>query len=251
MYNGLRFLIIGTVHLIKGYVYPEEGCMMEIEKRKFLEGVYPYFVILDNLNIELLQLIRQNTENQLHENQELFYKICSDLIRLYPIKFDKNSDGSRAIETAHIDKGTGILLLSKYIPFLQDEFNRLIKDEKCTVAFSEILTIRNKYTHEPHNMRFSYYIGGDTSCTIGMYYKDKSLSISTIWLTNILCELNLIFERIKDLYMDVISKCDDKYKEYPCCMKIYNCHLSKYNEYYNKLPWRYIIMDDEDCTRNR
>ena len=219
---------------------------MEKENRMFLEGVYPYFVILENLNVALQQLIRQNTENQPHENQELFYKICSDLIRLYPIKIPKNSDGFWEFKKAHIDKTTGILLLSNYIPFLQDEFNRLLKEKKCIVAFSEILTIRNKYTHEPHNMRFSYYIGGDTSCTIGMYYKDKSLSISTIWLTNIICELNLIFERIKALYMDVISKCDDKYKEYPCYLKIYNCHLSKYNEYYNKLPWRYISMDDED-----
>ena len=151
----------------------KEDLKMDKEYRLFLEGVYPYFIILENLNVELQQLIRQNTENQPHENQELFYKICSDLIRLYPIKFAKNSDGSRAIEKAYIDKTAGILLLSKYIPFLQDEFNRLLKEENCIVALSEILTIRNKYVHEPHNMRFSYYVGGATSCTIGMYYKDE------------------------------------------------------------------------------
>lgn len=218
---------------------------MEKESREFLEGVYPYFVILENLNINLQQLIRENTKNQPHENQELFYKICSDLIRLYPVKIPKDSDKNWLYSKARVDNRTGILLLSNYIPFLQDEYNRLLNEDKCVVALSEILTIRNKYVHEPHNMHFSYYIGGITSCTVGMYYKEELLSVSTIWLTNIICELNLIFEKIKDLYMDAISKCHDKYKEYPCYLKIYNCHLSKYNKSYAKLPWCYITIDDE------
>lgn len=219
---------------------------MEKESREFLEGVYPYFIILENLNINLQQLIRQNADNQPHDNQELFFKICSDLIRLYPVKIPKDDDGNFELTKACINNRTGILLLGKYIPFLKKEYNRLLIEDKCVVALSEILTIRNKYVHEPHNMHFSYSVGGATSCTIGMYYKDKLLSVSTIWLTNILCELNLIFDKIKCLYMDVMSKCDDKYKEYPCYLKVNNCNLLKYNEGYAKVSWNYIAMNNED-----
>ena len=219
---------------------------MDNKSKEFLEGVYSYFVILENINLNLQQLIKQNMENQPHENQELLYKICSDLIRIYPVKIPKDSDKNWMFSKARIDNRTGILLLSNHIPFLKEEYNRLLNEDKCVVALSEILTIRNKYIHEPHNMHFTYYVGGATSCTIGMYYENKLLSVSTIWLTNIICELNLIFEKIKNLYMDVISKCDDKYKEYPCYLKIYNCQLLKYNEGYAKLPWDYITMNNEN-----
>ena len=48
---------------------------MESENRKFLNNLYPYFKMLDNINNDLTKVIRSNTDNDPYQNEELFYNI--------------------------------------------------------------------------------------------------------------------------------------------------------------------------------
>lgn len=208
---------------------------MDNKTKEFLEGVFPYFKILDNINKNLTQLINNNVDNSPYENEELFYQISSDLIRIYPYrKFDKT-----------IKIGTGILLLREYMPFLKDEYQSLLENDKCVQALNNILEIRNKYEHEPHNLRFAFSVGGKTSCSVSVHYKNKLLTLSTLWLTNIVYSLNKIFITIQDLYLQTIEECDSRYKEYPCYKTICSIDLVEYNKKYNYVPWEHIMIDND------
>ena len=209
---------------------------MDENTRELLEGVYPYFIILDNVNRKLIGLIDTNKEKLPHQNEELFYQIVSDLIRVYPYSQKK----------VDIKLNNGILLLREHIPFLIDEYRKLLDNEQCVKALNIILKVRNKYEHEPHNMQMAFCVGSNTSCSMMVYYKDQILPMSTIWLTNIIYELNEIFVKIKELYMQTINKCDEKYKQYPCCTTIYNINFLRYNQQYNRLPWSAITICDDD-----
>ena len=65
---------------------------MESENRKFLNNLYPYFKMLDNINNDLTKVIRSNTDNDPYQNEELFYNITSELLRLLPYKYIEKED---------------------------------------------------------------------------------------------------------------------------------------------------------------
>ena len=159
---------------------------MDEKTREFLDGVYPYFQILENINTNLLQLINTCTDNQPYQNEELFYQIASDLIRLYP--YDQRRKD--------IKLDCGILLLRKHIPFLKNEYCRMLTNKQCIKALDAIVKVRNKYEHQPHNLRFGFSICGNSSCTMTICYKEKSWTMSAINLTNIVYDLNNIFDKI-------------------------------------------------------
>ena len=213
---------------------------MDEETKEFINGVYPYFKILLSINENLLELIKDNTDNQPYENEELFYTLASDLIRLFPVKTKKGEcDG------IFLDKKSGIMLMKAHIPFIEDEYDKIMSDETCKKALKKILAIRNKYIHEPHNIAFSFSVGAKTSCSMGLYYKYDLISISTIWITNIVYELNLIFEEVKNLYIETINQCNDKYKKYPSYQYISKINLREYRKKLNRIPWAYIEIDEE------
>ena len=81
-------------------------------------------------------------------------------------------------------------------------------------------------------MSFAYSVGGKNSYSIGMYYKDKLLTTSTITLTNIIFELNIIFEKIKKCYVEIVNSFGEKYKEYPCYKSIREMRITEYNKRY-------------------
>ena len=73
----------------------------------------------------------------------------------------------------------------------------------------DLHTIRNKYTHEPHNMRFSFSTGGVSICSMGIYYKKKLLNISTISLSPLVYYLNKTFYQLRE---NILLECS-KYNE--------------------------------------
>lgn len=215
---------------------------MDRNTREFLDGVYPYFKMLNDINIKFNQLVKHSIENEPYVNEELFYQISTDLVRVLPIKKMKTEEGRQNLE---IDVSTGILLLKRYIPFLLDDYNKILSDAKCQEILVQISKIRNKYVHEPHNMKFSYMVGGSSSCSMGMYYKKNLWSISTIRMTNIICDLNLIFVKIQKMYVDKVADYGDKYIDYPCYKLISSYNFKQYNDEYIRLPWNYIDVLDE------
>ena len=69
--------------------------------------------------------------------------------------------------------------------------------------------------------------------------------MSTIWLTNIVCELNTVFQKIKTFCIQEMSILGDKYDEYYCYQFVREMALEEYNRKYNRMPWEYIIINEE------
>ena len=65
--------------------------MMSNNTTNYLNSLYPYFKMLNNINNDLTQVIKSNTNNEPYQNEELFYNITSELLRLLPYKYDKRT----------------------------------------------------------------------------------------------------------------------------------------------------------------
>ena len=215
---------------------------MDEKTKELLEGVYPYFKILENVNIHLRELISKNIDNKPYDNTELFYYIATDITRLLPIKGYAWENGKKYCLPS-LDRRSGILLLSNKIDYLESEYKKFIENKKCRQALGYILTIRNKYVHQPHNLAFCFSVGGKTSCSMGIYFKDKLQSISTIWLTNIVRDLNRIFEKIRLQCLSDAENCESKYKDYPCYIFIQDTSFEEFNRSYDTMPWDYIEIE--------
>ena len=108
-----------------------------------------------------------------------------------------------------------------------------------------MVDVRNKFTHEPHNMHACFCVGGKTSCAVGVYYENVLCSLSTIKISYILYELNKVFIKLKQYVLDGVDKYDEKYKEYPCYIALLKCEFEKYNEDYPMMPiW--MLYDEEE-----
>ena len=80
---------------------------------------------------------------------------------------------------------------------------------------------------------------------MGLYYKDKLYSISTIWLTNIIYDINVIFIKLQKLCIQKMNACDPKYQEYPCFQFIEKLDIDAYCKQFNRLPWEYVKIDSD------
>lgn len=205
---------------------------MDEDTRIFLEGVYPYFRILEKINEGFLRLIKENIDNEPCERLDILYVILSDLMRVFPIRCTYNSETKQ--KEYEVDIDSGILLLREYIPFILESYNEILLEAGSFELFNTIAKVRNKYTHEPHNIRFKFSLGSVKDYSVTVVYKGEVLTISTYQLIKIIIKLNSIFEDIKKLYLQKIETCDSKYKEYPCYQYIFNFTLSRFTEEYSK-----------------
>ena len=221
----------------------------EEQAKTLVESTYPYFKIMETINGNLLKLIQTNTNCLPYENEELFYQIAADLVRILPYKIPWKN-GMPDFENAYIDDKSGIVLLKSIIPFLYDEYQKIISNSKCLKALHSIQIVRNKYVHEPHNISFGFSVGGKTSCSMGLLYKNKTYSISTIWLTNIVHDLNQIFIKLRSICIQKMKACNPKFQEYPCFQFIDKLELDVYCKQFNRLPWEYIKIDSDYIELN-
>jgi len=206
--------------------------------------MYPYFRMLATINENLNTLINTNIDRAPHENEELFYQLASELVRLLPCKFNYKYDGTIDYTKTALDKKTGVLLLSAEVPFLLQKYEHIIANVKCSKALSAITRIRNKYEHEPHNIRFAFSVGGNTSCSLSLTYKTEYLTISTIYLSNIILELNRIFDEVKGYCLKELEGCDKKYHDYHCYKFVTQLDLLEYSRRLTWFPWEYLTMED-------
>ena len=143
---------------------------MESENRKFLNNLYPYFKMLDNINNDLTKVIRSNTDNDPYQNEELFYNITSELLRLLPYKYIEKED------IIILDSKSGILLLADRIDYIREKYNKILNFDRFHDVLKDIHKIRNKYIHEPHNISYAFSVGGTAICSMGLCYKNQLLS---------------------------------------------------------------------------
>ena len=203
---------------------------------EFLECVFPYFKMLEKINEDFLRLLKDHQKNTPYENTELLYGIASELTRLVPAKYS-DPIGEEYLCKLEKIKNDGLLLLKKDIPFLLDDYKQLLANNMYANELRNIKIIRNKYEHEPHNMRFICSVGDKCMFTIGMEYKNETLIVGTSILIQIIYKLNEIFDKIKELYRISFGEEDAELKEYPCYITICNIPLQEFNKEYKNYSW--------------
>ena len=208
---------------------------MENKNTRFLNALYPYFKMLYNINKDLTKVIKNNKDNDPYQNEELFYNITSELLRLFPYKYCEKDN------SLLLDNKSGILLLSDNIDYLENKYNKILNYDRFHEVLKDIHKIRNKYIHEPHNISYVFSVGGDSICSMGLYYKTQLLSISTISLAPIVYYLNRVFEMIKNDAIKLMER-DEKYKEYPYYETFMKFDFSKKSWHYTVLP-EYLMFD--------
>lgn len=212
---------------------------MDIVTKETLNGIVVYAKILNDINLKFHILIEDNIEKQFHENEQLFYEVISEIMRMIPIKKDKGSP-----QIVGLDSNSGILLLRTEVDFLLEEYQRIINNDIYRIILQDISIVRNKFIHEPHNVNAAFYVGGKTSCSMGVYYKDRLCSVSTLKLNNIIYELNTIFDKLKTFFSEEVDKCGEQYKEYPCYVAMMNYDFRKYNKDYPLVP-EWLLVEQE------
>lgn len=205
------------------------------EEVKYLNDLYPYFKMLDNINNDITKLIRNNKDNDFYQNEELFFNITSEIMRLLPFDYNKKDD------KLILNKRSGILLLNNKSNYVEEKYTKILNFDRFHEVLKDIRRIRNKYIHEPHNISCAFSVGGTSICSMGLYYKTQLLSISSISLTPIVYYLNKIFERIKNDTMKLIEK-NEMYKEYPYYETFNIFDFSKNHWHYTILP-EYLMLD--------
>lgn len=219
---------------------------LDDKSREFLEGVYPYFRILETINDDYYDLIINHACREMYGNAEIIYRLLTNIVRVLPIRINKvKGSWLKDYKEIILDTQSGILLLRKYIPFLEKEYNEIIAPEKSKYVLSRAALIRNKYTHVPHCVHFCFSVGGKSSFSGGVWYGEELISVSTIQLSNIVCQLNVVFDRIRDLYISTVESFDPKYKKYPCYIRISGYQFKKLNERYGNMPWEWIETESD------
>ena len=210
---------------------------MDEQVKDLLHAIYVYSKMLDNINIKFQELIDSNIEKEMKENEQLFYEIISDILRVFPVKKARS-------EIQGLDMKSGILLLTDEIAFLEEDYKKIIDNGQYKKILCELVDVRNKFIHEPHNIHAAFSVGGKTSCSMGLYYKETLCSVSTIKISYIVYELNKVFKRLKEFFLDKVHQFDEKYKEYPCYENIKKFDFEGYNKKYLMMPF-WMLTDEE------
>lgn len=212
---------------------------MDIVTKETLNGIAVYAKILNDINLKFHVLIEDNTEKLFHENEQLFYEIISEIMRMIPVKKKRGSE-----EIVGLDSKSGILLLQMEVSFLLEDYQRIINSDINKMILQDMSIVRNKFIHEPHNINAAFYVGGKTSCSMGLYYKDRLCSVSTLKLNNIIYELNKVFDKLKTFFAEEVDRCGEQYKEYPCYVAMMNYDFRKYNMDYPLVP-EWLLVEQE------
>lgn len=124
--------------------------LIRVEDAKWVNFVGVYFLILENINEKLLELIKYK-DNDIEKIELFFFDIAVNLNRIIPI------------QRKEIIKD-GILKLEKYFNFLHADYKELF--EKYKEELIKINDVRNKFEHCPHQIKWKTYIGNNKQKTI-------------------------------------------------------------------------------------
>lgn len=136
--------------------------MVRNEDGKWINNIGVYFVILKELNEDLLQLIKYDSSYD-EKIELLFFKLAVNLNRIFPIQH------------RNLSKNDGILRLKKSIDFLKPDYKKIFKAYKDHLI--TINDVRNKFEHAPHIIKWKQYIGNNKEKKLGFINDEYNLNI--------------------------------------------------------------------------
>lgn len=202
---------------------------MDTETKEYLSNLFTYMGIMDSINKKLNKLIKNNIKNSPEKNMSLFYDLVSETMRIMPYSYNEKKD------ILYL-KDDGILLLKNKLSYIEQDYKTILGKKSLKKSLINIYNVRNKFTHEPHNLFLGFSVGGQTSYSIGINYKDELQELSTIDLQVIVKELNLIYERIKQEFICIVKNYDKEYRKNPIYKKTLLYKFNNYNKNITILP---------------
>ena len=203
---------------------------MDSVEKIWLNGIYPYFRILKRINELLIMLIKENYS--IEQQEDCFLELTSELLRILPFKLERDEKSKMITEIKLLDK-SGILLLKKYFKDLKEDYTQIINNN--FVSLVQIIKIRNKYIHEPHNIKCICFVCGGNSARAGFKYKNEKLDLNTDSLIKIIKEINSVFIKIKIKFEKYVEKLDEKDKNHPYVLNMKKNYLLDYNKNISEL----------------
>ena len=212
---------------------------MDTETKEYLSNLFTYMGIMNSINKKLNKLIKNNIKNSPEKNMSLFYDLVSETIRIMPYSYNEKKD------ILYL-KDDGILLLKNKLSYIEQDYKTILEKKSLKKSLINIYNVRNKFTHEPHNLSFGFSVGGQTSYSIGINYKDELQELSTIDLQVIVKELNLIYEKIKQEFIRIVKNYDKEYRKYPIYKKTLLYKFNNYNKNITILPKYFVDKYESD-----
>ena len=212
---------------------------MDSETKEYLSNLFTYMSIMDSINKKLNKLIKNNIKNSPEKNMSLFYVLVSETMRIMPYSYNEKKD------ILYL-KDDGILLLKNKLSYIEQDYNTILEKKSLKKSLINIYNVRNKFTHEPHNLSFGFSVGGQTSYSIGINYKDELQELGTIDLQVIVKELNLIYEKIKQEFICIVKNYDKEYRKYPIYKKTLLYKFNNYNKNITILPKYFVDKYESD-----
>lgn len=202
---------------------------MADEDKIWFNGIYPYFRMLKRIN-ELLLLLKENNTN-MEEQEDNFLELTSVLIRLIPYKleYDRNKNIITGIK---LIKSDGILLLGEYLNDIERDYDKILKNN--FVELVQIIKIRNKYIHEPHNIKCVCFTCGGNNAYACFKYKETNYELNTEKLVEIIKKLNDVYKKIELYFLYKVNELEEKDKDHPYILNMINNYFKDYNSNLNK-----------------
>lgn len=216
----------------------EEECIL-------LKNLYIYFKLLVGINEKLLDMkiyISKYQGDPYYMSEEIFL-MSSDLLRLLPLKKHKKEN------KILLDRNSGILLLkdSLDLDFIENDFSKILNDNY--EFLSNLKNIRNKYEHEPHNIKWCMTIGNEKDYKISFKYKyfnqfdlkgENTYTINIFEIEKIVISLNLTFIKLKNIVIKMTNSFEnDDIKNYVYVNYINGLTYELFNE---------ILKDDRNVN---
>lgn len=214
--------------------------IIRYEDSLWINGVGIYFSILKDINETLLYLVSLDEQSiNVELVEQIFFKLCVETSRLIPTYKDKNS------KQFVLSKKDGILKLKKYIKFLKKEYNKLFELNK--IVLEEMHNIRNKYEHEPHNIQWTTFVGGNNNkkmiftnkkydpMVISQLEETEKKKLKLKWeietksIIKLILMTNEIFNKIKEKFLNYFAN-DSMALAYPYFNSINNIRFDFYND---------------------
>lgn len=204
---------------------------MTEEENILLKNLYPYFKLLISINEKLLDMkinISKYQGDPYYMSENIFL-MSSDLLRLLPLTKHKNEN------QILLDSNSGILLLrnSLDLNFIENDFSKILNNNYEFLL--KLKLIRNKYEHEPHNIRWCMTMGNEKDYKISFKYKyfneidlkgENTYTINIYEIEKIVISLNLTFIRLKNIVIEMTNSFENNdIKNY------------MYDKYINELPY--------------
>lgn len=198
---------------------------VNVELKKWINGIYIYFEILNEININFLQLIGLDCIHDVSLMEKLYLDISQDIIRIIPCVISKET------EEISLNTKDGIFDFKDDLNYLINDFTELFNKNKDELY--RIKKIRSKTEHVPHKLKAKSFVSGNCSSKIKFEYKNDKLYVNTEELKKIIKNLNIIFTKVqKDLenYRDSLDKYD---AEHPYFRNVLYMKFEKYNEIFD------------------